>query len=450
MGWIESWSAKRVDHSPQTERTLLLDSLVIGSPKRKKNPHPGWTEFFPYYAGFPEDFARRIIESSGLPSSAVIYDPWNGSGTTTYAAAQLGYAACGIDLNPVMVLVARARSLSNTEADSIVPQAKSLIKDISRLAVKIRNEDPLLQWLDIQTANIIRSIEFRIRTRLVGTNKTDHHTQFEKISCFAATFYVALFTVCRRLTVPYRSSNPTWLKTPSTNERKLSIPINEISAAFLEQAERMATSLQTSPDFMVDPSKILINVGNTTELKTKEFADMVLTSPPYCTRIDYTAATRVELALISPLWGEDRNDLSKKMIGSIKVPSAKINPSAIWGETCLRFLDKLQMHNSKASKGYYYKTHLDYFDKMSLSIQNLHASLKKKAITIIVAQDSYYKDLKNDVPTILAEMAENSGFELKRREDFVQENSLLGINSRSRKYRSSSRATESVICLKKR
>ena len=38
----------------------------------------------------------------------MILDPWNGSGTTTYAASQLGYTSRGLDLNPVMNIVARA------------------------------------------------------------------------------------------------------------------------------------------------------------------------------------------------------------------------------------------------------------------------------------------------------------------------------------------------------
>ena len=46
-------------------------------------------------------------------------DPWNGSGTTTYAAAQLGHSSIWLDLNPVMVIVARARLLSPSEADLI-------------------------------------------------------------------------------------------------------------------------------------------------------------------------------------------------------------------------------------------------------------------------------------------------------------------------------------------
>jgi DNA modification methylase len=64
-----------------------IDLLHIPSPKRGKKIQTGWSGFFPYYAGFPESFAREIISNASLKAGAVIHDPWNGSGTTTYSAS---------------------------------------------------------------------------------------------------------------------------------------------------------------------------------------------------------------------------------------------------------------------------------------------------------------------------------------------------------------------------
>lgn len=426
-----------------------MDSLAISSPKRKKRGKSSWNEFFPYYAGFPEQFAKDIIESAKLERDAVIIDPWNGSGTTTYAASQLGYNSMGIDLNPVMVLVARARTLAPSEADSIEPQAKSLVQNITRRTGKAESDEPLLQWFSIDTATTLRKLERRIRTRLIGNASEGDESQFEKISCFAATFYVALFTVCRNFTKPFVSSNPTWLRAPKATEEKINIPSSEVAEAFLRQARSMAGSLKTLPPRTGENVWAKISVGNSTHLKNESVADLILTSPPYCTRIDYTAATRVELAVISPLIEITRDLLSKEMIGSVKVPTVEIKPKEIWGETCLAFLDRLASHSSKASRGYYFKTHLDYFDKMSRSILNISRCLKSGAGAVLVVQDSYYKEVHNNVPLILTEMAERTGLALIRREDFIQGNTLGRINPRSRRYRESIRVTESVICLKK-
>lgn len=427
----------------------MYDSLIIGSPKQKRNPQSKQNEFFPYYAGFPESFAWNIINSAKLKPDALVADPWNGSGTTTCVASQLGYDSYGIDLNPVMVLVAKARMLPPSEADSIEPQAKSLALNIARLTRRAVSGDPLLQWFTDDTASTIRNLEYRIRTRLISDGAREGHTLFDKISCLAATFYVALFTICRHFTKTFRSSNPTWLRIPRSTEARIDLTVAEITSAFLLQTRSMAASLQ---DFALDRNesvRVNITVGNTTQFSLEKSADLILTSPPYCTRLDYTAATRIELALIYPLLDVTPEMLSKAMIGSVKVPSEIIAPDQKWGYTCTKFLQQLVTHNSKASRSYYYKTHLDYFNKMSKSINNIGSSLKDNGVAILVVQDSYYKEIHNDLPLILSEMAENSGLTLFRKEDFIQTQTMAGINAKSKIYRKASRAVESVICFKK-
>ncbi len=66
----------------------MFEQLKIISPKRDRRSQTGWEGFFPYYAGYPETFAATLLSSANLRADAVICDPWNGSGTTTYAASK--------------------------------------------------------------------------------------------------------------------------------------------------------------------------------------------------------------------------------------------------------------------------------------------------------------------------------------------------------------------------
>src|ERR1700722_4231380 len=126
----------------------------------------GWEGFFPYYAGYPEAFVERILACSELSDGAIIFDPWNGSGTTTFTAARRGYSAVGIDINPVMIAVAKARLLPSSEADSLVPLGKAILNNADSLSFE--EDDPLGVWFETSTATIIRSIETGIRGRLIG------------------------------------------------------------------------------------------------------------------------------------------------------------------------------------------------------------------------------------------------------------------------------------------
>lgn len=127
----------------------------------------------------------------------------------------------------------------------------------------------------------------------------------------------------------------------------------------------------------------------------------------------------------------------------------RIEASETWGPTCLKFLDDVQSHKSKASSGYYLKTHLDYFDKMGRSLRMIRKALRSDGIAVLVVQDSYYKDIYNDLPRIISEMGEGAGLKLIREERFSWNQSMARINPYTRAYKRTAAATEAVLCFGK-
>lgn len=429
------------------KRGAARSTLMISSPKRTPADVRGWEAFFPYYAGFPESFARSILESAALDPNARVLDPWNGSGTTTYAASQLGLTSTGFDLNPIMLIVARARLLASSEADAVLPLAHAITCRLRGDPRGLSAKDPLLAWFGPDTAATLRNIERRIRRELLGERTlTPQGARLENIAGLAAAFYVALFGVARRLAAPCRSSNPTWFRQPTRGDR-INADRRSIVDAFTESVSGMAAALADRvEDPRLDLSRANLQVVDTvTAPIVPASIDFVLTSPPYCTRIDYAAATRIELALLHEVLPMEVKDLGRRMIGSTRVTPATITPSEHWGKTCRSFLEDLRCHPSKASAGYYYKTHLDYFDKISKALELIARGLKKGGGAVFVVQDSYYKELHNDLPTIIVEMTSHYDMRLRTRKDFVAR-SMASINPYSRLYRDASTATESVLC----
>ncbi len=425
-------------------------SLHIPSPKRLARHSGGWHGFFPYYAGFPEDFASSVIASAGLAKTASVLDPWNGSGTTSFAASRLGLRSVGVDLNPVMAIVAKARALAPSEADTIEPLGHEILQRAERENAPIERNDPLSNWYGPSTAQCLRAIERSARVILLGRSTiTDSDVRLENISSIASAYYIALFALCRQLIGKFRSSNPTWLRIPRVGERRVGVPKADIYQAYRailrDMAQSLALGISRTDD--VAPSNIMVADSSTEKIPGK--FDLVLTSPPYCTRIDYTAATRIELAVIAPLVRQSVGDLSRQMMGSTRVPLLMPEVQDTWGSTCLQFLEQVRKHRSKASSGYYTRTHLDYFAKLSKSMANIASAMKDGGISIIVAQDSYYKDISNPLPSIIVEMAEMSSLRLVRREDFSTGRTIAASHPYGRNYRSMSVATESVLCFVK-
>ena len=127
------------------------------------------SSWYDYYAGYSPDFVQNVLTYLNLNNDAVILDPWNGSGTTTQVAEDAGYFAIGYDINPVMVIVAKARILD----PGVFASLSSLCNDLLKKAVSYQsplhlNEEPLEIWLTHESAIFVRNIERAIQQLLVG------------------------------------------------------------------------------------------------------------------------------------------------------------------------------------------------------------------------------------------------------------------------------------------
>jgi hypothetical protein len=429
-----------------------FENLNIITPKRVRRRPSGWDVFFPYYAGYPITFASKILQSAPLKPGARIFDPWNGSGTTTAAAIELGLTGIGVDLNPVMVVISRARLLQSAEADVLAPLAKEIVAQAASSGFVAVPNEPLAAWFDDDTSAAIRGVEAVIRKFLVGAlTLPSQGGSLDQISPVAATLYVALFVVCRDLSIVFRSSNPTWLKMPRVPGDRQGMCPNEIYRLYQEVVDRMALSLECLFDKANEGSvHASLHLGDSVDKSVDDRSiDFVLTSPPYCTRLDYTSATRIELAILHSLLKDDVPALSRQMIGSIRVPNRKVDRQDSWGPKCHSLLDQIKCHPSKASSGYYYKTNLDYFDKMARSIGRISDALKEDGCAVMVVQDSYYKEVHNDLPAIVTEIGELTGLRLGRRDDFIIRTTLAATHAHASKYVRPRGAVETVLCFQK-
>lgn len=351
-----------------------------------------------------------------------------------------------------MLIVAKARLLDPAEADHIEPLATKVIERSRQAARADDPTDPLSAWFTPSAAATIRSVEMAIREHVVGPlTLGGGKPRIENLSGTAATFYVALFTVCRELASRFRSSNPTWLRRPRAGEELAGADRADVEDRFRRTLGEMAQALAEEAGriglFGAQRGRARIVLGDTAASPPcKNAADLVVTSPPYCTRIDYTAATRVELAILWDLCGIEVGELSRRMIGSTRVPDRSVRATDVFGPTCRQFLRELREHPSKASATYYYRTHVDYFRKMARSLRNVRAALRPGGGAVIVVQDSFYKDLHNDLPKTFEEMGQLCGLKLERREDFTIARTMAGVNPGARSYRKTFQAVEAVLC----
>ena len=426
-----------------------MSQLAISNPK-PRGPQKSSSNWYRYYPCFSQKFAESVLSSANLTKGQWVLDPWNGSGTTTSEAASLGLNAYGFDLNPVMVLIAKARELDFAE----YPSVKSLLADVERKARKkfeIDPLDPLLTWLVPDSASHFRSIEAAIQKLLIDDKcyLSLKERGLQVVSDIAAFFYLALFRALKRLLKPFVASNPTWVKRPKRPTARLRPEALAARAAFRAEVEQML-NLPAKTEETKNLGKRSLAVASSESLPLLDgTVDFVLASPPYCTRIDYAVATSIELAALGLPLGPEFEEFRSQLIGNTTVPKTKRPTSKKLGPTCLEFLAKLSKHKAKASATYYYKNHLQYFQSIAQSLLEISRVMKPNGRCVLVVQDSFYKDLHNDLPEIVIEMARYRSLKLSEKFDFRLSQTMAGINPRVCEYRDSFAAIESVIVLQK-
>lgn len=408
----------------------------------RREPRETW---FPYYAGFSSQFVRDTLDLVNARPGQLVLDPWNGSGTTTSVAAERGLRAVGVDINPAMVVVAKARLIRPALADDALTLAASAVRR-SREVVEAHDGDPLAVWLDGRACVAARSLERAIRRN----RKTDGEDSLSEIDPVEALNMVGLFAALRSFLAVFRSSNPTWIRRRRADLPPVSFSREDLLAAFTEAVKAIVRSLSDLPvphsPMADDEPMVELDVGDAADLcLPDESVDLAITSPPYCTRIDYPVTTAVELAVLGVHPDRDLRHLRQKTLGTSTVQSIPPEPLPGWGHTCLGFLDALAKHPSKASRSYYLKTHRQYFGGLHTSVVELDRVLRQGAHCIIVVQDSYYKELHNDLPQIVSEMGSGLGWTLRQRFDYPVARTLSQTNPRARRHRARRAHKEAVL-----
>ena len=393
-----------------------------------------------------------MLHSLHVPTDGLVVDPWNGAGTTTAAAAALGLDARGFDINPAAVIIGRARLICSDVADSLVPIAVEICERARTHPYEPHDDDLLRMWFGTGTARHLRTLERAAYRVLVNPDNGDSAPIFNSQlphSALASVIYVALFRTVRELVRNYIPSNPSWIKRPTG--RRIGLAWREIQQVFI-QAVNSSNPFPEQPIIVPatrEPAAT-IAVASSTELPLEnDRADAVVSSPPYCTRLDYVKATLPELAVLG-FTADDARQLRDRMIGTPTMSrSADDVTPTMWGAKTKALIDKIAAHKSKASATYYRKYYLQYFAGMWDSLNELRRVVKPGGSAVLVLQDSFYKDVHVDLPELIIDMSQAAAWACWKRFDFNVPRTMAAIHPGARQYRQNFRAVESAVILQR-
>lgn len=237
---------------------------------------------------------------------------------------------------------------------------------------------------------------------------------------------------------------------PATATDRIKLSQNSLFKLLREQVAQMTDNFNRAvlnPSILSFPK---VDRARSASLPVDDLSvDAVISSPPYCTRIDYVKKTSPELALLGASTLDDFKHLRDQMIGTPTINPILPEQQKTWGKACLVLLELISDHESYASKSYYWKTYLQYFHGLHQSLHEINRTLKPNGKCVLVVQDSYYKDVHVDLAKVVQQMARGLGWSEIGRFDFPTARTIVGLNKHARKNGNPKRATETVLAFRK-
>jgi DNA modification methylase len=366
-----------------------------------------------YAAKCPPQLARFGIETYSHPGDTIL-DPMMGSGTTLVEARLLGRNAIGYDIDPLACLIAEVKCHSLTD-QSIEAGFNSIIEktnnDLTLRKAKSPSEiaaNPIKlpeffnrdYWFADDVATTLALLSYNIKKADVTEDVRDFFwVAFSAIILTKVSVANARDIIHSRHHFYLHESPP------------------DVLTKFSERVHRMRKQMgdfrglcQQFPN-----TKIIVQQADARKLPlSKESIDLVFTSPPYATALDYPRAHFLAIG-----WMQDR-------LG-INLDQYKANGTKYIGSERGRIGKKFTLSESM-SKLYSTKDTLlklaevdphmanliqRYFSDMDEVFSEISRVLRIGAHAIIVVCPSHIRTIKIDTHQLFTEIAETAGLVLK-------------------------------------
>ena len=261
------------------------------------------------------DWAIRNFSSPG----ETVLDPMAGSGTALVEAALLGRAARGADIDPLARLIAMVKA---TPVDLAVLDKTTA--EVARLLHDAPLDDtwrPVLPDADRWFRPDVAADLARIREAIFQAS-TDAAIADLLWVCFSSLIVARTSVANARDLVHSRHHYRSWDHDPGTVERFTARTVR--ARKMMEEYQRRLTAVgNAAPDVAIIGSD-----ARTLELTDSE-ADLVFTSPPYCSALDYTRAHLFAVAWMTDVLNitvENYRLLGRHYLGSERAPLAEAIP----------------------------------------------------------------------------------------------------------------------------
>jgi DNA modification methylase len=378
-----------------------------------------------YPAKFIPQLVRRLIESYSTANS-LVGDPFLGSATTGIEALRAGRAFWGADINPVALLISRAKC-HPVDPQAIQNYWRRLDQRLESLPHIGRRALTAEEKAAIQATNIARvSPEERLAYWFPAAHRAALGQLLQVIARLRnarmRTFFLCAFSNALR-------GCSIWLSGSTKPQKDLAKILSDPVDSFRRQVRDMLrrnhlywtdlTASHVAPSAVSSSCAIDLQDARQLQLSDGQL-DLIVTSPPYATCYQY-----LELHQLTQLWFDkhriiESNDLRDACIGAKGISCRERSDanSSTGSKTADHALSKLagrgkgsaanDVHREVRALRY-------YFQDMQAAISEMARVTARGKYLVLIIGDSTKRGVNIPTSAALAEMAIASGFELERK-----------------------------------
>ena len=349
-----------------------------------------------YPAKFIPDLPAWAITQYSAPED-IVFDPFNGCGTTTTEARLSGRYGIGFDISPYACLLARAKA-ADLNTEQIKTATKTFVDFLSdntnKKAKRTLYFENDLFWFSEDALLEIEAIRDYITTNYNGTLK-DY-------------FMAVLSTIIK----PCSYLDESQIKVKRDQKKILKgipLPFEVMKKALIKYSGVLCDSVEHNE------SRFLASIINDSALNIKHHilpnsVDLVVTSPPYINAMNYAMNNRYESFLLSLVDPEDSIEFQTKFIGTERVYARdyatlhQFESQSVLGQALNDALRQIYENEPKRSYIVY-----RYFSEMKDVLCQAADVLKKGKRFVLVAGTNTIKGVPIDTFGILVQLLEDYG-----------------------------------------
>jgi tRNA G10 N-methylase Trm11 len=356
----------------------------------KKRPIYNWY-LFPH--SYDRILVHKLLDEFEVQPNALVYDPFVGAGTTTLACKERGISAIGTDLLPLSALVSKAKI---QDYDSV-----NLKRTLDGFSFK-RFRDTPDAFADV--ALVQKAFRPALRRRI-----SELYWQIQAIPDEAQRLFFLVGLLGLLIPLSKTARDGGWPRIVRDKE----VPESAVKVLFLKRMKTLIKDVESQSISTENDAFWMVKLADARNVALDQTVDLVISSPPYLNRHDYTRVFALELALAFVETATDLIQLRYQTLRShVEAQAPELNYPHYNAPASLQ--DPLETIALRAEDARILPMITGYFEDLYAVLVNLSNLVRSGGRIAFVLGNVRFCGVTIPVDRIVADIGQLVGFQLEK------------------------------------